>query len=614
MNDAVPDRTGGPSQARPTPAPGGEPADAIVPFAADRDSYASTAMVDVIDRSFHAGIARLTAGISPAAVAAAFLDWGTHLALSPGKWAQLQNKAWRKSLRYAAYAGRVAAAGGNAPDCIAPLPQDHRFDAAPWHTPPWNLVHQGFLLTQQWWHVATTGVRGVSAQHEAVVNFTVRQLLDMVAPSNFPATNPEVLGRTIESGGMNLVQGAANLVEDLERAGGGRPSRAAEAMRPGQALALSAGKVVFRNRLIELIQYAPTTGSVRPEPVLIVPAWIMKYYILDLAPGRSLVEHLVDQGFTVFMISWRNPEPEDRDLGLDDYRRQGVMAALEAIGRIVPQVPVHACGYCLGGTLLAIAAAAMARDGDTRLASMTLFAAQTDFTEAGELMLFINPSQVAFLEDMMWEQGVLDTRQMSGAFQLLRSNDLIWSRMIRDYLMGERAPVTDLLAWNADTTRMPFRMHSEYLRLLFLENELSEGRYLVDGRPVALSDIRAPIFAVGTESDHVAPWRSVFKLHLYTDTDVTFLLTSGGHNAGIVSEPGHPRRHFRVALRRANEPYRDPDSWVGAVAPRPGSWWPEWTAWLAAHSGAEGPAPSMGAPEIGLAPLCDAPGTYVHQA
>jgi polyhydroxyalkanoate synthase len=588
--------------------------DAEIAFGTDRDSYASTAMVDVIDRSFHAGIARLTAGLSPAAVAGAFLDWGTHLALSPGKWAQLQQKAWRKWLRYVAYTGRVAMQGGNAPACITPLPQDHRFDAPAWHMPPWNLMQQGFLLTQQWWHVATTGVRGVSPQHEAAVNFAVRQLLDMMAPSNFIATNPEVLQRTLEAGGMNLVQGAANLVEDIERTTGGKPPRAAEAMRPGQALALSPGKVVFRNHLIELIQYAPRTTSVHPEPVLIVPAWIMKYYILDLAPGRSLVEYLVGQGFTVFMVSWRNPEPEDRNLRMDDYRQLGVMAALDAIARIVPQARVHACGYCLGGTLLAIAAAAMARDSDARLCTVTLLAAQTDFTEAGELMLFINPSQVAFLEDMMWEQGVMDTRQMSGAFQLLRSNDLVWSRMVRDYLMGERAAVTDLMAWNADTTRMPFRMHSEYLQDLFLDNDLAEGRYQVGGRPVALSDIRAPIFAVGTETDHVAPWRSVFKLHLYTDTDVTFLLTSGGHNAGIVSEPGHSGRHYRVALRRANEPYRDPASWVAAVSPRPGSWWPEWTAWLEAHSAPPAVAPAMGAADAGLAPLCDAPGTYVHQA
>ncbi|MCC7283644.1 MAG: alpha/beta fold hydrolase, partial [Acetobacteraceae bacterium] len=453
-----------------------------------------------------------------------------------------------------------------------------------------------------------------SAQHEHVVDFAVRQLLDMLAPSNFLVTNPEVLQRTVETGGLNLLKGASNLVEDLQRASGQRLPRAAEAMRPGRELARSPGQVVFRNHLFELIQYAPATTATHPEPVLIIPAWIMKYYILDLAPGRSLVEYLVGLGFTVFMISWRNPGPEDRDVGMDDYRGNGMLAALEAIGRIVPGQPVHACGYCLGGTLLAIAAAAMAREADARLASITMLAAQTDFHEAGELMLFINPSQVTFLEDMMWQRGFLDTRQMAGAFQLLRSNDLIWSRVIRDYLMGEREAITDLMAWNADTTRMPYRMHSEYLRRLFLENELSEGRYLVEGRPVVLSDIRAPIFAVGTESDHVAPWRSVFKLHLYTDTDVTFLLTSGGHNAGIVSEPDHPRRHFRVALRRANEPYRDPDSWLAEVAPRPGSWWPEWAAWLKAHAGPAGPPPPMGAPEAGLGPLCAAPGTYVHQA
>jgi polyhydroxyalkanoate synthase len=287
------------------------------------------------------------------------------------------------------------------------------------------------------------------------------------------------------------------------------------------------------------------------------------------------------------------------------------MQALEAVHAIAGEQPVHAVGYCIGGTLLSIAAAAVGRNGKNWLKTVTLFAAQTDFTEAGELMLFIDQSQVAYLEDLMWDQGYLDTKQMAGTFQLLRSNDLVWSRIVHDYLMGERTPMTDLMAWNADATRMPYRMHSEYLRELFLNNDLAEGRYRVGDRPVALTDIRVPMFTVGAETDHVAPWKSVYKIKLLTDTDVTFLLTSGGHNAGIISEPGHPHRHHRISTKTEGMPYMAPEEWFDLMEPRDGSWWPTWQAWLAERSGKKTAPPQMGNTEARYAVLADAPGMYV---
>ena len=548
--------------------------------AGDRDSYATTALADIVDRSLHAAVARFTAGLSPAALAHAYLHWATHLADAPGKRLQLVDKAARKAVRFANYATRYAMSRGQTECCIDPLPQDKRFAAEDWQRWPYNFIYQNFLLQQQWWHNATTGVRGLSKQHEKMVEFASRQMLDMVSPSNFLATNPQVLRETLRSGGGNLLRGWQNFMQDWERAVSGKKPLGSENFVVGRDVAVTPGKVVFRNRLIELIQYAPATDKVRPEPILIVPAWIMKYYILDLSPHNSLVKYLTEQGFTVFMISWMNPGPNDRDLGLQDYRTLGVMAALDAVNAIVPDQKVHAVGYCLGGTLLSIAAAAMARDRDERLKSKTMLAAQTDFTEAGELMLFIDEGQLAFLEDMMWEQGFLDSRQMSGAFQMLRSNDLVWSRMVHEYLMGERTPMIDLMAWNADATRLPYRMHSEYLRQLFLDNELAEGRFMVDGRPVVLSDIRAPVFAVGTLRDHVAPWRSTYKINLQTDTDVTYLLTGGGHNAGIVSEPGHDGRSFQVMTKQADDRYLDPDAFLETAPRKEGSWWPEWVAWL----------------------------------
>lgn len=567
-----------------------------------------------IDRMREALSAQFSAGLSPASLALASLDWWLHLSTAPGKRMELGYKAGRKAARLANHL-IAALIEPDAPPCIEPLSGDHRFSGEAWQQQPYSFWAQSFLLGQQWWHNVTHEVPGVSRHHEEVVSFATRQILDMVSPSNFPFANPEVIEKARATGGANFVQGAYNWLEDCSRMLTGQPPVGAEDFVVGRDVAATPGQVVYRNRLIELIQYAPTTETVHAEPILIVPAWIMKYYILDLSPQNSLIRYLVGQGHTVFCVSWRNPGPEDRDLAMDDYRREGVMAALDAVTAILPDRKVHAAGYCLGGTLLSIAAAAMARSGDARLASLTLLAAQTDFTEPGELALFIDDSQLRMLESMMWNRGYLSADQMAGAFQLLRSNDLIWSRVVHDYMMGERTPMFDLMAWNADSTRMPYRMHAEYLHKLYLDNELAGGRFMVDGRPAALQNIHMPLFAVGTERDHVAPWRSVYKLHLLTDAELTFVLTGGGHNAGIVSEPGRPHRSFRIALRKHDDICLSPDEWVEAATIREGSWWLAWAEWLSAHSAPERvPAPAaLGRAEAGYAPLGDAPGQYVLQ-
>ncbi len=529
-------------------------------------------------------LAGMTSSISPAALATAWFDWSCHLMLAPSKWQELAVQGAAATAHWLGYAARAALPAAEPERIIAPLAQDRRFVDPAWQRWPWNVMSQGFLLQQQWWHHATAGVRGVSRHHSEVVTFTARQLLDCAAPSNFVLTNPVVQATTVRSGGANLVSGAARAAHDAVRAASGM--RLGSTYLPGRDVAVTPGAVVLRNDLIELLRYDPVTPQVHATPLLIVPAWIMKYYILDLSPYNSLVRYLVGKGHTVFMVSWKNPTAQDRELGMDDYRTLGIMAALDAIGTQTGAAQVNACGYCLGGTLLAIAAAAMARDHDSRLASITLLAAQTDFTEPGELSLFVDESEVSYLEAAMWSTGYLDTRQMAGAFQLLRSNDLIWSRRLKHYLLNQEDRDSDLMAWNADATRMPYRMHSEYLRQLFLNNDLANGRYLVGGRPVALTDIDVPIFAVGTLTDHVAPWRSVYKIVLLSDTEVTFLLTSGGHNMGVVAPPTDgAARSFQVATHAHDTAFIDADSWHRCIPVAQGSWWPEWQGWLAGHAG-----------------------------
>lgn len=551
-----------------------------------------------LDRVVHAQLARLTMGLSPASLSAACLDWLGHLAVSPGKQQDLALRAIR------------GGAEGTAPEAQF---KDKRFAAPEWQQWPFNQIARTFLQHETWWLDATTGVHGVSAHHEQQAAFLVRQIIDMWSPSNFFWTNPEVLQATLESGGANLLQGAQNQWQDTLRRLNGTASNISKEFEPGKDVAITPGKVVFRNRLIELIQYAPQTPTVFAEPVLIVPPWIMKFYILDLTPADSLVRYLVEHGHTVFIVSWRNPSSADRNLGMDDYLKSGVMAALDAVGGIVPKHRIQALGYCLGGTLLSIAAAFMARSGDARLNSLTLLTSELDFSEPGDLSLFIDESQLHMLDETMADKGYLDGTQMGGSFALLNARDLIWSRMVSAYLMGHSAPVSDLASWNADTTRMPYRQHSEYLRQLYRDNELAQGRYKVDGKPVALPDIRLPIFCLGTQRDTVVPWRTVYKIHLLTRCEVTFCLTSGGHNVGVVNPPGPGvARSYQISTHGTDDRYMDPDTWLATAPSLDGSWWPAWQGWLAKHSGQRGAPPTMGNEANGYPAQDDAPGRYVH--
>lgn len=566
-----------------------------------------------VDRLWHALLAGTLQPLSPGSIGLAVDDWLIQLAMHPARQGELFLKGADQWARLGHWV--MCELQGHAPGhCIEPLPEDKRFRDPEWQRWPFKLWYQAFLLQQQWWHHATRDVRGMHPHHAKLVNFLVRQALDMVAPSNFLPTNPQALKATAEEGGANLRRGWAAFVEDVRRFQRGEPPQGAEDYPVGQRVAITPGKVVYQNRLIELIQYLPATGQVRPEPVLIVPAWIMKYYILDLQPEDSLVRFLVDHGHTVFIISWKNPGQSERDLGFDDYRRLGVMAALDAISAIVPGQKIHSVGYCIGGTLLTTAAAHMARVDDDRLQSLTLFASLVDFSEPGQLGLFIDPGQVAYLADLMWERGYLGGARMRSVFYFLRPLDLIWSRNVHAYLLGKPHKMFDLMAWNADTTNMPSRMHEEYLRRFYLNNDLVEARFEIDDEPVMLLDIRVPIFVVGTTGDHIAPWKSVYKILRLTRTEVSFLLTTGGHNVGVVNPPSESRYAYQCRTRHPREKYLSADAFHERSPWHAGSWWPAWEAWLAERSGAPAALPAIGAPERGYPVLADAPGKYVLES
>lgn len=565
--------------------------------------------ISTMDREFRTVVAQLSSGMSPLEMSLATLDWISHLAISPGKRLHLVQSFFSKLGQLGVYSIESlfsASAEGPASGI------ERRMSGESWQKWPFKVFAQAHQTSKDWLREATIGVEGVRGEHEIMVHAAADQVLDMLSPANSPLTNPDVLKTTVKEKGMNFARGLRFFVEDQIRDAANNGVAENDVFEVGKNLAITPGKVVFQNSLIEVIQYKPATEKVGAEPVLISPAWIMKYYILDLSPHNSLVKYLVEQGKTVFIISWKNPEHEDKNVSFEDYVELGLMEAVDVVSAICPKRKIHAVGYCIGGTLLSIAAAAMAREDDDRLQSVSLFAAQTDFSEGGEITRFISPSQLSFLEKLMWKRGYLGSENMGGAFSALRSSDLIYAGLVDRYFLGKQASLNDLMSWNADGTRMPYLMHTEYLEQLYLHNLLAQNKFKIKGRHISLSDIQAPMFILGTETDHVAPWQSVYKIHHLTNGELTFALTSGGHNAGVVSGPEHPRRRYRMHTRLQGDKYMDPDTWMEDMEVNAGSWWPAWNEWLNQRTSAQIKPPTMGASRKGYKPLRDAPGEYVY--
>ena len=595
-----------------------KPTKSSVPFERQREA------TQALDETFHGFLTRSTMGLSPIALALAAADWAMHLAASPGRQMVLGQRAL-------ALAQQAMATAVNPPMDENGQPiadNDNRFIDASWRQWPFSALKEGYKANSAWWREAVQ-VDGMSRHHSHMVEFFNRQIMDTFTPSNWLLTNPEALNKAQETQGQSLLQGYQHFSEDLRKAETARSTP--DVLEPltfevGKDVAITPGKVVYRNHLIELIQYTPTTDKVYPEPLLIVPSCIMKYYILDLSQSNSMVKYLVGQGYTVFIISWRNPDASDRDLGMQDYLQMGVMDALAAVKERAGAPRVHALGYCLGGTFLSIVAAAMGRhtrmaqnqtagrraedrsmERLPELASVTLLAAQTDFSEPGEMGVFIDDEQLKTLRQQMDLKGYLSGSAMAGSFQFLNMRELVFTRNTRRYLLGQEEADFDLMSWNSDLTRLPARMHSEYLSSLFLNNALATGKYRVAGQGIALMDIHAPMLVVGTTRDHVSPWRSVYKIHLQTDTHVTFVLAAGGHNAGIVSEPGRPRRSYQINSIEDNQGWVEPDEWLASAPTRQGSWWEAMDAWLKERSGKPVAPPAIDPTHV----LCDAPGEYV---
>jgi polyhydroxyalkanoate synthase len=545
---------------------------------------------------------------NPLGVGAAFLEMTAHMMADPARVVQAQLSLWHD---YMTLWQRMAQRfwGGDAEPVIEPAAGDRRFRDPAWSEGTvFDFIKQSYLLSARWLQATVRDVSGLDEHTARKVDFYTRQFVDAIAPSNFVLTNPEVLRTTIENRGENLVKGLENLLGDLERGKGRLDISMTDmaAFRIGENIAATPGQVVYQNDLMQLIQYAPATATVKRRPLLIIPPWINKFYILDMRPENSFIRWAAEQGHTVFVISWVNPDARLAAKTFEDYMFEGLLAALEAIHQATGERQANVIGYCLGGTLLASTLAYMAAKRDRRIASATYFVTMVDFAEAGELSVFIDEEQLKALDERMREKGYLEGRDMATTFNLLRANDLIWSFVVNNYLLGKSPFPFDLLYWNADSTRMPAAMHSFYLRNMYQENLLAQPAGItLGGVPIDLRRIKTPSFLLSTREDHIAPWRSTYAATRLYGGPVKFVLAASGHIAGVINPPQSGKYgHWE---NEHNPP--TPEEWLAGATQYPGSWWPLWERWVSHHAGGEVPARQPG--DGRLPPIEPAPGSYV---
>ncbi|MGE4218679.1 MAG: PHA/PHB synthase family protein [Alphaproteobacteria bacterium] len=547
--------------------------------------------------------------VDPLNIGSAFLEMTRRMMADPARLVQAQVALWQDYMSLWQNAAQRFFGGESSP-VIAPAHDDRRFSDPAWQdNGVFDYMKQSYLLTARWLQKTVRDVEGLDDQTAKKVDFYTRQFVDAMSPTNFLLTNPEVLRATYESNGENLVKGLENLLADLEKGNGKLRIKQvpADAFEVGVTLATTPGKVVYQNDLLQLIQYSPTTETVHQTPLLIIPPWINKYYILDLRPKNSFVKWAVERGITVFMVSWVNPDANLAKKSFEDYMLEGPLACLDAIEKATGERQANVIGYCLGGTLLASTLAYMAAKEDDRFKAATFFTSMVDFEEAGELSVFIDEEQLASLEEKMSERGYLEGTEMAATFNMLRANDLIWSFVINNYLLGKEPFPFDLLYWNADSTRMPAAMHSFYLRKMYLENKLVEpGGITLAGVPIDLTRIETPTFILSTREDHIAPWKSTYAATQIYKGPVRFCLAASGHIAGVVNAAASNKYSHWVNPRRP----KSPDRWLAGATEVAGSWWPEWYGWLARHSGPQIPARQPG--DGKLKPVEEAPGSYVQ--